>query len=343
MRRLPAFFPSWSVGRKILAGTLLLLLLAAGYDVWWHQLAARLQSELDRWIAERQAAGWVVATGAVTVRGFPLRMEMTFEEPSIADPLGNRWQGPQLTATISPFAVGQSHLDAPGRHQLSIAGAAPVALTVDRLSGELSIGLNGVSQVAVDIGGLAVNQLHADHLAVTVRRLAAGPVTHADASWGVVTSMESVRFPEDPRLPFGPTLSSAHLEARLMGDMARGRPLDALTAWRDDGGTVEIDALTLDWPPLALTGKGTLALDGRMQPILASNCTVRGLFEAVDVLTRAGSVRAQDAAMVKLVLGLLMKPGPDGTQALTIPMTIQNRRLSVGPVALFEVPEISWH
>jgi hypothetical protein len=66
------------------------------------------------------------------------------------------------------------------------------------------------------------------------------------------------------------------------------------------------------------------------------------LFEAVDALTRSGTVRAQDAGMIKLVFGLLMKPGANGEKTLSVPVTVQNRTLSIGPVKLFEVPAVVW-
>jgi hypothetical protein len=76
--------------------------------------------------------------------------------------------------------------------------------------------------------------------------------------------------------------------------------------------------------------------------MLASSCNVRGLFKAIDVLVRSGTVRPQDAGMVKLAFGLLMKTDRDGGQSLSVPVTVQNRVLSVGPVKLFDMPALEW-
>ncbi|HXP96720.1 MAG TPA: DUF2125 domain-containing protein, partial [Telmatospirillum sp.] len=169
-----------------------------------------------------------------------------------------------------------------------------------------------------------------------------GPVAHDVPSWGLRLSLDDLGLPDDPRLLFGPLISSVRLEAHLQGSVAGGPVEQALTAWRDDGGTVEIERLSVDWKPLALSGAGTLALDRDLQPMLASNCDIRGLFEAIDALSRSGVVRPQDAGMVKLIFGLMMKPDKNGAKTLSVPLTIQNRVLSVGPVKLFELPVLAW-
>jgi hypothetical protein len=137
-------------------------------------------------------------------------------------------------------------------------------------------------------------------------------------------------------------VTSLRLEAQLLGNIGPGPLLQALAAWRDDGGTVKIDRLAVDWPPLGLSGNGTLALDRDMQPILASSCAIRGLFDALDGLVRASLIKDQDARVIKLVLGLLSRRAADGVQELTVPVTVENRTLYVGPAALLKVPALVW-
>jgi hypothetical protein len=43
------------------------------------------------------------------------------------------------------------------------------------------------------------------------------------------------------------------------------------------------------------------------------------------------------------VLGLLARPNGAGDKALTLPMTIQNQQLYLGPAKLATIPPIAWN
>lgn len=331
------------ISRLLFAGFGLLLVLAGGYGLWWHYLSTRLQADLDHWVAEQSAAGWKIVTGSVTRTGFPLHVVLTLQAPGVEDPSGNSWQGPPVSVVLPLFSPQRPHLDAAGRHVFTFKGHDPLDISAEGMSADLQFDGHGLGAASIDLVAATAGPLRAGRLNIQWQRLAVGKVEHAVASWGLRASLENLTLPEDPRLLFGSLLPSVRLETHLQGSLI-GWPLtQALTAWRDDGGTLEIDNLSVDWPPLALSGKGTLALDSDLQPMLASSCNVRGLFEAVDALTRSGVVRAQDAGMVKLAFGLLMKPGKDGEKTLSVPVTVQNRMLSVGPAKLFAVPVLTWH
>jgi hypothetical protein len=321
----------------------LLVLLAGGYGLWWRHLTEMLRADLDHWVAERAAVGWKISTGAVAVSGFPLHVVLTLSAPGVEDPSGNAWQGPALAVVIPLFDPQHPHLEAPGEHVVAIKGREPVHISIQGASADLAVDGHGLNDLSLDLAMGSAGSAHLGRSSLQLRRLAAGQVAHDVPSWSLRLSLENLGLPDDPRLLFGPLLSSIQLEAHLQGSVTGGAVEQALRAWRDDGGTVEIDRLSVDWKPLALSGTGTLALDRDLQPMVASNCDIRGLFEAVDALTRSGVVRPQDAGMVKLIFGLMMKSDKNGAKTLSVPLTIQNRVLSVGPVKLLELPVLPWH
>jgi hypothetical protein len=88
---------------------------------------------------------------------------------------------------------------------------------------------------------------------------------------------------------------------------------------------------------------GTVALDGRMQPVGAFTARIQGFFEAVEALRARGLIRGRDASMAKLVLGAMARPAPGGgPPVLSLPVTLQDRVLYAGPVALVRLPELRW-
>ena len=80
-----------------------------------------------------------------------------------------------------------------------------------------------------------------------------------------------------------------------------------------------------------------------MQPIGAFTASISGFNDAVDALVEAGAARPQDGALAKVVLGVLAKTPPGGgPKVVSLPLSLQDRRLSVGPVPLVTFKRIEW-
>jgi hypothetical protein len=94
--------------------------------------------------------------------------------------------------------------------------------------------------------------------------------------------------------------------------------------------------------PLHISGSGTLALDARLQPIGAFSTTFQGGAETLDALAKGGWVDADGAEIAKLGLTVMSRRGDDGAPEIKVPLTIQDQRLSAGPVTLATLPEIVW-
>src|SRR6185312_5851696 len=69
--------------------------------------------------------------------------------------------------------------------------------------------------------------------------------------------------------------AAGQVSARLMGSLD-GISRDQVTAWSNDGGTVEIDRFALVWAPLDLSGSATVAMDKRLQPEMSGTARVVG-------------------------------------------------------------------
>ena len=117
---------------------------------------------------------------------------------------------------------------------------------------------------------------------------------------------------------------------------------DALTAWRDAGGVVELNGFAFTQGPLAVTGNATLALDAELQPEGAGTITTTGLSEALEILIRDGLIPADRALIARTTAKALEKPGPDGRPQATVGLSLQNRTVSFGPVPLFALQPIEW-
>ena len=325
----------------ISVGLAILIALAAAYLLWWQSIASTMKDQLTAWTAEAKNHGWTIGTGEVAVDGFPLSVRMRLAEPSVGDGAGRQWRGPPLAVTLRPWAPERARLVMPGQHLLS-SGAAGLAIQLGIAEAELRLGRHGLEALEADIADLTGAGVHLGRADLSLSRLAFAPVPYSQPSLSLTLTLSGLDLAGEPPAPMGRRLASAMLKARVLGWLPAGPAKASAEAWRSDGGTLEVEGLMVDWPPLRLTGKGTAALDRDLQPLWAGSFSMRGLGDAIDALTGQGLVRPKDGAVAKLVLGLLSRPAADGTPELTAPVSVEGRMLRIGPAALCKVPELTW-
>ena len=77
----------------------------------------------------------------------------------------------------------------------------------------------------------------------------------------------------------------------VKGAVPDGPLVQAIAAWRDAGGTIELDRLQLNWGGLGATATGTMALDQDLQPIGAFSGGIEGFGAILSALVEAGRLR----------------------------------------------------
>ncbi|MTJ81165.1 MAG: DUF2125 domain-containing protein [Telmatospirillum sp.] len=331
--------------RRLAAGALVFLGLAgAVYGFWWHHMAGRVRAGLERWQEQAVAAGWRIGAGTVDVGGFPGAIRVTIAAPDVTDPAGNRWEGPPVTLSLPLFGLGRLHADAAGRHRVTLASGRSIPVTVSRAAIDAEIGWDGPGEVSIEAQGVSADTVTV--ALITLRGQAVRGRPAAGEAWDLSLTARELRLPDDLRLPFGTTVTSARVDALIEGAAVFRKGLSltpqALASWRDAGGRVDLQEAEIVWPPLSLGGTGSLSLDARLQPVLKSDCTLRGLFPALDRLVGEGWMTPRDRALAGLVLGLLARPGRDGKPELQVPVSLSGGRLSVGSVPILTVPELTW-
>lgn len=324
----------------------LLALAVVGYVAYWFWLAHQIDAGIDDWIAEERTAGREVLIGARDMTGFPMAMRIVLEDLRYDDPKHvRRVHIPGLVAEVSPFdlkrivgraegtiAVDLGRGPAPGRYNVTMADNA---LRYDVSNGgALFVDLQGV-EIA---GPPAVPHIAAKTLNVRLSR------NRLPVYGSLTLDATDVVLPRELATPLGDRVRYFKTDIDLKG----GPPPDAITPealdrWRRDGGDVEFRSLAFGHGDADVRAKGTLALDGDLQPIAAFTAKISGFKETVDALIAAGMVRPREGAMAKAVLGFLASTPKNGGRAeFGAAVTVQDRILSVGPVSLMRLPAVRW-
>ena len=351
----PARFPKKSrtvfetlfTGRR-LPVTLLVLITLAGvtYSAWWYWLANEARTQFDTWVEGEQAQGRNVSFENFTVSGFPgplaihteaLRIDhvpggWTLSMPKVEVAI-TPWQINVLTGRIqSPANLAVRTGPATGTYQLQMAGNTFRAV-VDRAA-SLDLGFEGI-----DIQNLATGEtLRADTLNATLTRGSVPIYATLDLDAGGIT------LPETLNAALGNQVKSLQLRIDASGaQLPSGLNAQSLDAWRVNGGAFDVTNLAIIHGPLGMRGAGALALDGAMQPVGAFTAKITGYAAAIDALSRVNAIPPGNAAIAKIVLGAMAKvPDGGGPKTIELPLTVQDRHLSVGPVQLMRLPRVIW-
>lgn len=333
--------------RRILAPLLAVLVLAAAaYTGYWHHIAGTLRGSVAPWAEARRAEGYALRWDEMTVTGFPTGFRLRFDRASIArqTPLPYEVRIPLLVAEAAPWDLEHWRLAAPKGGEIALP-AEETTVAAASLDGALALGDPGGTTITLAAhrvaGGDAAAGLAVAEAEARLTLPAAAPASHRDTRLDLSLQLAGLTLPRAVP-PFDGTIETLSLRASLKGALPSGPPRRSLAAWRDDGGTVELEEGRLRWGKLDASANGALALDGSLQPIGALTATIEGHDAIVDAAVAAGSLRAGDARLAKIVLGLMAQPGADGRRRITLPVSVQEGRLYLGPAEIAALPTITW-
>jgi hypothetical protein len=325
---------------RILAVVIVLPIVAAGaYAGYWFITANRLQAGLEKWVTDRRAQGYEVGWGKESVAGFPLAFRIELADASLARGNEYRIAVPDVAGEAAPWDLAHWHIVAPRGGGGTVRGF-DAAIAAQSLSGDVRLGTDA-SEIDVSILRLAGAGATAGELTARVTLPRQAPRGHRDLGLAASVGIYHLTLPK-PVKALGDTIESFTADLNVMGGLPPGDWRQALAAWRDDGGTVELSRGAVQWGALRLEANGTLALDADMQPIAALRAGIVDHAALVDAAVAAGILPKKNATLVKLVLDLVAKPDRDGEMRLTAPVTVQDGKLAIGRAEIGKVPRIEW-
>ena len=330
------------------------VLLAAGHFILWRWAEQRIAQETNNWIAAQRAQGWTIRTGFGVGGGWPYSAKWTLPDVVIsrddALPGGLVWQADRVRLRVALLHPRVLTINLEGLQSLRLGSAPTLHYAADEMAMVLPLE-PGIPARDVDLnsshlraglpdqgtGGITVTDLH---LHAETRP----GTTQGEPALTVFLQANDIGLPAGINWALGPTIAHLAVDGAVDGPIPRGIDLATrLAGWRDGGGTLPVQTMSLQWGPLALSGSATLALDEELQPMGAATVRMAGWGEALDALVRAHVVPSRTALAAKAVLSLLArKPQEGGPDEVEVPLTDQERTLSFGRIPLTRLPGIVW-
>ena len=328
---------------RMLGGVVLVL--AAAWSGWWWVGAEARRAGLEGWLAERRAEGWQAEARAVSVGGFPNRLDARVEGLALADPeAGWAWEAPFLDILSLSYAPDRAVLALPPEQVVAVPGArATVRSDALRASVRFAPGTAlPLARFSTETQALAVEsadwrltsgpaQLH-----VQASDPAAGPANGYD----IFLSAENVAPPAEALRKAGGLPAAASL-VTLDARAAFDRPLDRFAV---EDAPPQIVALSIKaaearWGDLELRAQGSLRADARgfAEGEIALKATNwRAMLRAA---AQSGAMERGLAQAVEAGLSLVAALSGGG-ETLEVPVSFSGGAARIGPVPVGRAPRL---
>jgi hypothetical protein len=250
----------------------LLLLVGAGFGMYWWSAAGALERRLDAMQTREAMPGVTVRYAARSVRGFPFNLDVIFSDFRVAVETGHGpavWRAENFALHALTYGRDETIFEAAGRQSLSWTDAKGRAHRLPFAAGSLHASAirdtAGLSRFDLDLVNFGSPALIAARIQFHVR--------HAADHFDIAASADDVRLSAVLHSAFGDTIRAMSLQGRVTPGTAfdglrAGRTdwRSAVEAWRDAPGMVHLEPLEIHWGNLDMTGRGSLSLDDARRP-----------------------------------------------------------------------------
>jgi hypothetical protein len=331
------------------------VMLASMLVVWWVAWtisASQYRNFIDNWIEVHRAQGYLVTYDTRDTEGFPRYVTLHFGNFVLQNPDGVKVHANDVL--LAAFPWDWQHFDAKLKHgfELTIPFSNNKILLISTAAtarNHTDLGDNGdwkfVSLLLTDAKGLWGQDpfFGAEKFEIALQRPDAPPKDHTEPGLTITGSAEKVSLPPGMDAPFGPMAAKIDTSVRVMGDVPDPRLRTSVAAWNAAGGVAEFDSFFLQWGPLVFATKGTLGLDDDEQPEGVFSGQIGNHEEVLRTLMANNYIPKRDAPMLNSALNLFSKHSKiGGKEGIDVPITVQLGGLFLGPVRVFEFPEITW-
>ena len=336
--------------RTLLGPVLLLVTVAISYPAYWLYAASLSGSFLQNWIEEQRSNGFTVNHRPVERSGFPLMIRLTLPalEASNAE-MGFSWRSEKLQLELQPWDLRRLRLDALGPQQVQFKPSQDLATFTANITGFVGVAVIGNSStltaLSIVLKEVRLTEseqgqlMQSGRILADIRRPEKPPNAHTEPVFEISLAAEHINTATVKAPILGDTIPNIRVKAEFLGPLDGDTLIEAVSRWRQSGGTVEVHWLNLIWGALDLRANGTIALDQELRPLGALTADIRGYEEALEALAEARLIRRDILPASRVTLNLLAKTSEtDGRRVLTVPVNAQGGGLYLGPIKLAELP-----
>jgi hypothetical protein len=308
------------------------------YSAYWFYAKGQIEDQLERWVAQQEAAGYTVNQAALSVGGFPYRFKVEIDAPTLQAPAADGgWTMSIANVSAHALPYDFSHwivelsgpmdlADANDTHSLQITADRALISLVSNGSGEtIRIGGEFDAMTLTPLSGQELDVRSVSHLSI------AGIIDDGDVlrtrlqANGVEIGADTL----DPATSreFGAVADLIRIDGSVTrwASLARGGDV---ASWSQAGGALEIADVNLDWGPAQInSGDGNLTFDSHARANGRLSLRISDPRALVEALVTSEQVPEEAGPVLQLLL-MVNNRNPDGTPLTVI---VRDCSIFIGP------------
>lgn len=325
------------------------LTLSGVYTYLWYLGANELEMAILDQVQTLEKKGYRIAYGGIRVKGFPFEIDLEIDDPLIEAP-----SPIAASITITGVLHGKASLFDPTT--VDFSANQGVMIQTALLGEDAKTVLKSTSLKAhmplpkpLRDFTLTFEDVHIGALDVKTERLTLGLKLHdSDEALNIYT-LDVTQIDPGKKLAdsFPQIIDRLQAQVSLKGKIQIDTPLeDAIAAWYNTEGNIDIGALSLRWGDLTMDLNGNISVDERLQPLAAFSAEVYGLDEVLTQLKDRGIIHKNILPPLKTVLGFFKESKEDSETVKSIyhklSITLQDNEVSVGPLLVYKMSPLNW-
>lgn len=327
--------------KKLFASLLIFIAIGIiGWFILFEHSVRWLEGELEIALTDLKQKGYVISYSKVEFKGNPFVIKVVFQDFQFKDPRHFiEWKGQEVNVSIKPWDPYTLSYSLPGDQAVTISQNTSLQFEVLKVEGA-----KGIASLTTQ-GKLEKTSLSIDHifspantqfLSLQSLTLAAtNLIDPLNLNLKIKTNLVGLEtLLKIPPLDYPLTVK---LDAHFSGYEPHGAFPKTVTEWRDGGGVLEISHLEITWPPIIVDAEGTLTFDKEMYPLGSFSSRIVGYHNILTYMVELGWMKKKNASTASFMLDLFSAPNETGSKRLTVPITLQNKRLSIGPASLIKL------
>ncbi len=245
----------------------LFTLAALGWVGYWHVVANTAEARVRTLLAEQNAAGAEALVGEIARRGFPRLLWLELNDVAYASERGG-WSATTARANLHVNLLNPQHVTLQAQAPIAIARAdgAVTNISADALIASLRTDGDALAVAGVEADNLRLDDPARDGvLGIGKLVLNLRPDPREPGEYQLAFDAEALTLPQPVRSfeAFGQEIAAlrAAIVVEQGASLISPAPQDPLGPWREAGGRLRLEALSLTWGPLEARGEGDGGLD----------------------------------------------------------------------------------
>lgn len=262
-----------------------------------------------------------------------------FKIYTLNDKRSIEWSVSELTINGGLFSSRKLHLGLSKQQNLQY-GKDNYKITLRRPDISLDVTAEGINNLIIKLYGLDISDI-ADigEISFAARKIASQQINDDAPFIKTYLDIRNIKFNGLLNYPLAQDISRIYINSDIIGRLKNNDNMQAaINDWLLRNGKIEVKALTVNWAPLLLVGKGNIYFNEKFKPIIKLSTSSKALLDLINQMEAKNWLDNKGVFVAKILLGnKAYKANPEDKHlTLSTPIDYQDGEVAVEKITIYQ-------